>query len=148
MAGEPTADGRDDGSSLVGLLDIEMAGDPRAIASVSDRVSEILSHHDVPEEKCMEIVLALQEALANAIVHGCDNNPSKQVHCELRRDANGRILIIVTDPGPGFPPGAAPDPRQPENLYGGSGRGIYLIHQLMDEVHFESGGNQIRMWKY
>ena len=148
MAAEHASGGKDSDGSSVELLDIRMPGDPRAIASVSDQVSEILSGLDVPEDKRLEIVLALQEALANAVVHGCNNNPSEQVHCELRRDVDGRILIIVTDPGPGFPPDATPDPMSPENLYGGSGRGIFLIHQLMDEVQFESGGNQLKMWKY
>jgi serine/threonine-protein kinase RsbW len=57
-------------------------------------------------------------------------------------------VITVTDPGRGFLPSALSDPHEPENLYADHGRGVYLIRQLMDEVHFENGGNQIRMWKY
>jgi len=40
------------------------------------------------------------------------------------------------------------DPTQPENLHAGHGRGVYLIRQLMDEVQFESGGKEIKMWKF
>jgi serine/threonine-protein kinase RsbW len=54
----------------------------------------------------------------------------------------------VTDPGPGFSPELLSDPKRSENLYADHGRGVYLIRQLMDEVHFEHGGNELRMWKY
>jgi hypothetical protein len=40
------------------------------------------------------------------------------------------------------------DPKRRENLHADHGRGVYLIRQLMDEVHFERGANEIRMWKY
>ncbi|MGC2260532.1 MAG: ATP-binding protein [Candidatus Sulfotelmatobacter sp.] len=60
----------------------------------------------------------------------------------------GRIVIIVTDPGPGFTPKLLSDPKQGDKLYADHGRGVYLIRQLMDEVHFEQPGNEIRMWKY
>lgn len=133
---------------LSNLLDLRMPGDPNAISNVADTISETLARLDVPEEKRMEIALAVQEALANAVVHGCKNDSSKEVRCRLERDPNGPILITVTDPGRGFVPADVADPKQSENLYADHGRGVYLIRQLMDEVHFENGGNQIRMWKY
>ena len=92
--------------------------------------------------------LAVQEALTNAVVHGCKNDPSKEIQCRLQRDLQGRIAIIVTDPGPGFSPERLPDPKQGDNVYADHGRGVYLIRQLMDQVHFENGGNEIRMWKF
>ena len=90
----------------------------------------------------------MQEALANAVVHGCNGDPSKTIRCRLNKDQQGHIVITVTDPGPGFRPEALNDPQQPENLYGDHGRGVYLIRQLMDEVQFDRGGSEIKMWKY
>lgn len=135
-------------NALSELLDIRMPADSEAIATVVDSVSETLTRLEVLEQKRLEIALAVQEALANAVVHGCGNDPSKDVRCRLQSDSSGRIVIIVTDPGPGFNPNALPDPKRSENLYGGHGRGVYLIRELMDDVSFECSGREIRMWKY
>jgi serine/threonine-protein kinase RsbW len=140
--------GGPENSALSELLDLSMPADTEAMAAVVDAISEALARREVPEQKRLEVALAVQEALANAVVHGCDNDPSKQVRCRVRSDAHGRILIIVTDPGPGFSPDLLSDPKRRENLYADHGRGVYLIRQLMDEVHFEHSGNEVRMWKY
>src|SRR5271169_1034394 len=130
------------------LLDVSLPPDSEAIANVVDAISETLVRLDVPEQKRLEVALAVQEALANAVVHGCGNDPSKQVRCRLNCDPHGGIVIIVTDPGPGFSPDLLSDPKRRENLYTDHGRGVYLIRQLMDEVHFDRRGSEIMMWKY
>lgn len=135
-------------STLSELLDLGIPADFEAMAKVVDTISEVLERRNVPEQKRLEIALALQEALANAIVHGCGNDPSKEVQCRVQSDPHGHIVITVTDPGPGFRPEVVADPNRPENLYADHGRGVYLIRQLMDEVSFERRGNEIRMWKY
>ncbi len=147
MSPESSA-GKNTEAELSTLLDIRIPGDPSRISSVTDAITDTLTKLDVPEEKRLEITLAVQEALANAVIHGCNSDASLEVRCRLQRDQNGRIVIIVTDPGPGFQPEAVSNPKQTENLYQDHGRGVYLIRQLMDEVEFENGGNQIRMWKY
>lgn len=147
MAFEGTGKSGED-ASLARVLDLRMRGEIAAIEAVTDEVSASLTQLDVPEEKGMEIILALQEALANAVTHGAQNDGSKEIRCEVQRDTQGRILIIVTDPGPGFSRDSVADPKQAENLYGGHGRGVFLIHELMDEVTFARGGSEIRMWKY
>ena len=135
-------------TSLSELLDRSMPADSEAIATVVDAISETLTQLEVPEQKRLEVALAVQEALANAVVHGCGNDPSKKIRCCLKSDPHGRIVIIVTDPGPGFSLNLLTDPKRREHLHADHGRGVYLIRQLMDEVHFERGGNEIRMWKY
>ena len=140
--------GGPENSALSELLDLSMPADGEAIGAVVDSISETLAQLEVPEQKRFEVALAVQEALANAVVHGCGNDRSKQVRCRLKSDPQGRIVIIVTDPGPGFSPDLQRDPKQSENLQADHGRGVYLIHQLMDEVHFERSGSEIMMWKY
>jgi len=134
--------------SALSELDLSMPADSEAIATVVNAISETLARLEVPEQKRFEVALAVQEALANAVVHGCGNDPSKQVRCRLQSDPCGQIVIIVTDPGPGFSPDILSDPKRRENLYADNGRGVYLIRQLMDEVSFTGCGNEIRMWKY
>ena len=130
------------------MLDVRIPADFKAIGNVTDAISRILAQLEIEEEKRHAIVLAVQEALANAVVHGCKSDPSKEVRCRLRRDSQGAIVITVSDPGPGFNPAALVDPKHPDKLYAGNGRGVYLIRELMDEVDFENGGNQITMRKY
>jgi len=135
-------------NELSELLNIGFLADAAEIGKVADTIDETLIELDVPEQKRLEIGLAVQEALVNAVVHGCENDPSKEVRCRLQSDPLGRIVITVTDPGPGFRPEALADPKHQENLYADHGRGVYLIRQLMDQVDFEHPGNEIRMWKY
>jgi len=130
------------------LLNLAMPATTESIATITGAISEIMVRLEIPENKRFEIDLAVQEALANAVRHGCNGDPTKTIRCRLNKDPQGRIVITVSDPGPGFKPEALADPHHPDNLYGDHGRGVYLIRQLMDEVQFEHGGTQIRMWKY
>jgi len=57
------------------------------------------------------------------------------------------VLIVVRDPGTGFDAKTVPDPLAGENVLKSSGRGIFLISQLMDEVAFGDGGRELRMKK-
>jgi serine/threonine-protein kinase RsbW len=95
--------------------------------------------------KEFELEIALQEALANAVVHGCRNDPAEVVECELSSRGARDLVIVIRDPGPGFDPASVPNPIAPENVYSTHGRGIYLIRQLMDEAWFERGGSEIHM---
>lgn len=94
-----------------------------------------------------DVELALQEALANAVVHGCEGDPTKRVQFCVSCDENRGMLIVIRDPGPGFDPAAIPSPVQGQQIYSTHGRGIFLINQLMDEVRFEKGGTEIIMVK-
>jgi serine/threonine-protein kinase RsbW len=146
MAAKSSSGGNN--SDLHELFNLSIPADSEAISIVTDAIDEALIRLEVPEQKRYEIGLATQEALANAIIHGCNNNPSKEVCCRCSSDRNGSILIVVTDPGPGFRSDAISNPRLGPNLLADHGRGVYLIRQLMDEVQFEGGGNQVKMWKY
>jgi serine/threonine-protein kinase RsbW len=94
-----------------------------------------------------DIELALSEALANAVVHGCQCDPTKTVECCVVCDEQRGLVIVVRDPGTGFDPAMLPVPTVAENLYSDHGRGVYLMNQLMDEVQFHKNGTEIHMTK-
>ena len=94
-----------------------------------------------------DIELALSEALANAVVHGCQCDPSKNVECCVVCDDKRGLVIVVRDPGTGFDPSTLPVPTAAENIYSDHGRGVYLMNQLMDEVQFHKNGTEIHMTK-
>jgi anti-sigma regulatory factor (Ser/Thr protein kinase) len=128
-------------------LDVTIAANPDAISGVVDGVMQIAREMKCAEGNEYQVELALREALANAIVHGCNNDPSKKVECCVACTESSDVLIVVRDPGEGFVPSAVPNPLATENLHSTHGRGIYLINQLMDEVSFDRNGAEIRMRK-
>lgn len=95
----------------------------------------------------MAVELALQEALANAIRHGCRGDRSRQVQCLVAWDGDGEVMIVVRDPGPGFDASSLANPLEGDNVLKPSGRGVFLINQLMDEVQFRDGGREVQMRK-
>lgn len=128
-------------------MNIVIPAEPASIPKVSEGVKQLLQGKGWSEDDLMPIELALDEALANAIRHGCKNDPSKQVQCMVTSDAKGEVVIVVRDPGPGFDAAGVPNPLEGENMLKPSGRGVFLINQLMDEVGFEEGGRVVQMKK-
>jgi anti-sigma regulatory factor (Ser/Thr protein kinase) len=121
--------------------------DPSQIPTISAGVTQMLAEKQWAEDDVMRVELALEEALANAIRHGCCGDSAKQLQCCVTIDDRGEVMIVVRDPGKGFDPGAVPNPLAAENVLKPSGRGVYLINQLMDEVSFADGGREVQMRK-
>jgi serine/threonine-protein kinase RsbW len=126
---------------------VALAADRKAVDQVVEKVMQAVRDTKCVNGKEDAIELALQEALANAVVHGAKEDPTKTVECLVACDEQRGILIIVRDPGEGFDPGAIPSCTMGENLYSNHGRGIFLINQLMDEVKFRKNGTEIHMVK-
>ena len=88
--------------------------------------------------------VSLTEALSNAMLYGNGKDPRKRVRVELIVGEN-EIKARITDEGPGFDPEDVPDPTTPDNLEKSGGRGLFLMRELMDEVHFNERGNQVTL---
>lgn len=130
-----------------GRLELVIRADPQAAEAVTDDLVRMLQEWRWPEAPIVEVQLALQEALANAIRHGCRNDPSRAVRCLIDRDTDGDLVLVVRDPGDGFETAAVTDPLAPENMLKPGGRGVFLINHLMDSVSFRDGGREIEMRK-
>ena len=122
-------------------------GSSEAIAPLVDEIIAFIVASGVVPGKEDEIHLALQEALANAVVHGCDGDPSKMIYCAAGCGPAEGVLIVVRDPGPGFAPDALRSPLSGDGLAADHGRGIHMIRQLMDEIRFERNGSELHMRK-
>ena len=97
---------------------------------------EHLLQTEIPESKRFDIMLALSEAVTNAIRHGCHNSAGDFVDIQVTI-TTGAVNIKVHDCGTGFEPDAVPDPTKPENLHIPNGRGVFLIKTLADDVQFD-----------
>ena len=126
---------------------VTLAADRKAVDPVVAQVMEAVHGMKCLDGKEDAIELALHEALANAVVHGAKEDPSKIVECIVACDEQRGVLIIVRDPGEGFDPNGIPTCTVGENLYSNHGRGIFLINQLMDKVEFRKNGTEIHMVK-
>ncbi len=136
-----------DPDKLALRVKVTLAADRNAVEPVVEQVMEAVRHTRCLDGKEDAIELSLQEALANAVVHGAKEDPTKTVECLVACEQNRGVLIIVRDPGEGFDPKNIPSCTVGQNLYSNHGRGIFLINQLMDEVKFHKNGTEIHMVK-
>jgi serine/threonine-protein kinase RsbW len=119
------------------------------IEMVQHLCSRLLEGRDVPEETRHWILMAVREAVANAIKHGNRQDLSKHVHLEMDVVAD-TLAISIRDEGEGFDPKAVDDPLAPENRLKTSGRGIFYMRTFMDDVRFQrhaEGGMEIVLKK-
>lgn len=116
-----------------------------AIALITEMVDQ-LRQRQWEEHDLFGIHLALEEAIMNAIKHGNEGDPTKQVdiRCELSTD---HFEITVEDQGGGFDRSEVPDPTDEDNLEKESGRGLMLMEFYMSEVQYNEVGNRVRMVK-
>lgn len=128
-------------------LNFVIPASPASIPKVSEGLRQLLQEKGWSDQELMPVELALDEALANAIRHGCKNDSTKQVQCVVSSDAQGELVIVVRDPGPGFDVASVPNPLGEANMLKPSGRGVFLINQLMDRVEFADGGRELLMKK-
>ncbi len=100
------------------------------------------------EEDRDSLAIAVTEVGNNAIIHGNKRDPNKQVHLNITV-SEGEICVIIRDEGVGFNPDTLSNPLDPENLLRESGRGVFIVRSLMDEVNFDfsRGGTEITLIK-
>src|SRR5262245_36831118 len=97
-------------------IDETFPADVENIEPMVQRVMDLARELKCDEGKDMEIGLALQEALANAIVHGCKSDPKLTVTCRVELPQPAEMRIVVRDSGPGFELKEVRDPLSPEGL--------------------------------
>ncbi|MFC1621323.1 ATP-binding protein [Candidatus Omnitrophota bacterium] len=98
------------------------------------------------KEDMFNMKLCLEESLTNAVRHGNKSNPDLfvEVNIDIKVD---RVIIKVENQGKGFDFKKVPDPTEDANIQRSSGRGVFLIKNLMDEVDFFDNGRGIKMVK-
>jgi len=150
-----------------------LENDPALVPPVISVLKQNLERmHFGEEADRTQVGMALQEALDNALYHGNlevesdlrdqsfndyyalaaerrEQEPyaSRRVHLTVVETPE-QTTYVIRDEGPGFDPGALPDPTAPESFERVCGRGLLLIQTFMDEVSHNPAGNEITLVKH
>jgi len=149
-----------------------LGNQPSAVAAVVAYVRETLPKIGFADENAiLRICGAFTESLDNALHHG-----NLELSSDLREGSGSswhaaiaqrrlispykdrrifvflemsktEVAITIRDEGPGFDHTQLPDPTDECNLERCSGRGVFLVRNLMDEVRFNEQGNEITLIK-
>ena len=106
-----------------------------SVGEVEAAAERIATEAGLDEDQRFHIGMAVREATVNAVLHGNDYDPARMIDVAFE-NTGADFIFRIADEGRGFDPDHLPDPLAPENLLRGTGRGIFLIRSLMDEVHF------------
>lgn len=114
------------------------------ISQAEKLVEDICSEYKINEDLYGNMLVALTEAVNNAIYHGNKSDPEKQVNLTFAPEEK-ELKFIVKDEGPGFDFNNLPDPTDPENLEKENGRGIFLMKHLADKIDFDDQGRTVKL---
>ena len=107
-------------------------------------VDNICRSNDVHEDHFGNVLIAVTEAVNNAIHHGNLEDTTKKVYIDVKR-ADKDLCFTIRDEGNGFDYNNLPDPTAPENIEKENGRGIFLMKSLADDVQFEDNGKEVQV---
>lgn len=122
------------------LIESDMSG----LKYAEEFIESVSSDIGVGKETYGKVIVAVMEAVNNAILHGNKNDPQKKVKIAFT-SGERELTVEVTDEGSGFVPESVPDPTKPENIESLSGRGVFLMSRLSDGIEFNDKGNSVKM---
>ena len=121
--------------SKTGRLSISLTSTMESVDEVEAAAEKLAVEAGLDEDERFHVAMAAREAAVNAVLHGNEYDPAKRIAASFE-NTGAALVITIADQGKGLDPEMLPDPRAPENLLRGTGRGIFLIRSFMDEVHF------------
>jgi serine/threonine-protein kinase RsbW len=125
-----------------------ISSDPENIKKVESKTERLAKKIGFSEEELDSLAISVTEIVANAIYHGNRKDRTKKVYIKFIT-SHKKIIIHVRDQGVGFNPNQVANPLAPENLFKESGRGIFIVKTLMDDVKFKflKSGTEIILTK-
>lgn len=116
-----------------------------SVGQVEILVDKVCNQLGVNEDFYGNVLIAVTEAVNNAIEHGNKRNADTEVNLAVG-DNLKEFCFNVKDQGRGFDFNNLPDPTAPENILKENGRGIFLMKNLADEVEYEDGGRSVNIY--
>ena len=121
------------------IQQIELSSKLESLLEIETFIDDVCEQYKFGEDHYGNILIALTEAVNNAITHGNKLDPNKKVNLNMETTTND-VEFTIKDEGRGFDHNDVPDPTLPENIEKLSGRGIFLMKTLADHVGFEENG--------
>lgn len=125
-------------------MQIIIDSDTLKLAEVEDFIQKAFIKYQLPSNQYYKVLLCVKEAVTNSIIHGNKSDSRKKVVVKITKCHN-EILVKVMDEGAGFDFEQIKDPTASENIKEESGRGIFLIRNLCDELLFKGNGKIIEI---
>jgi serine/threonine-protein kinase RsbW len=126
---------------------LTLPGAAASVPLIRRRIEEVARAMGFRESALRDLLIAVSEAATNAMKHGSPRGEENHIFVSYEPDGD-RLIIEVSDEGPGFDPLSVPVPEAEQMREGGMG--VFFIRTLMDEVSFgrDDTGNTVRMVKY
>jgi serine/threonine-protein kinase RsbW len=105
-------------------------------------IEDVCDIYNISEDNYGNILIAVTEAVNNAIYHGNKGNPTKSVSIGFE-NKDKRLTFSIVDEGQGFDFSNLPDPTDPVNIDKINGRGVFLMKHLADKVEFNGNGTEV-----
>lgn len=121
---------------------LKITSNAQSLRLVERLIEDVCQIYSVNEDCYGNMLIAVTEAVNNAITHGNKNDPEKFVRIGFESDEN-KLIFSVMDEGPGFDYQSLPDPTDPANIDKISGRGVFLMSNLADSIKFEQNGSKV-----
>ena len=121
-------------------FELKLKSKSSEVSKVEALLNELFEKYNINDESSYQIMIATTEAVNNAIEHGNNFDLNKEIHVKIELESS-IMKITIRDFGKGFTHKELPDPLAPENIMKSSGRGVFLVHQLMDNVNYTNTGN-------
>ena len=123
---------------------ISLASESKSLLVLEEWINKLCDLYQISVEQYGNVLIAITEAVNNAIIHGNKNMANKKTDIEYNIE-NQTITFTIFDEGTGFDFHDLPDPTSPENIEKPQGRGIFLMNHLADEVNFIDNGNVVQL---
>lgn len=125
--------------------ELTIASSMKNMSKVEKFVEEISDMYYIYNSYFGNILLAIEEAVINAMKHGNKMDENKSVHITFSGTKNG-LIFIIEDEGEGFDTRNIPDPLEAdEKTAENIGKGLFLMRSLADKVLFNPRGNQVEI---
>lgn len=125
-------------------LSISISSEISNIVKVENFVENFTDYFGLPSVLYGKISLSVIEAVNNAILSGNKRQPDKMVSLVAEK-TDEQFKVTISDEGEGFDYEVIPDPTLPDNINKVTGRGLYLMKTLSDELIFENGGSTVTL---
>jgi serine/threonine-protein kinase RsbW len=127
------------------LYTIQLPSMIESLLEVERFAEKIREQYVLEEDVFTSILICLNEAVSNAIVHGNRNDKNKTVFLNLEVVNAKRLIFTIADEGEGFRYKELPDPTAPDNIEKLTGRGVFIMKQLADQCVFNVRGNEVEL---